>query len=98
MTFAVQAEGAEIRTVEGLASATGELSALQQAMWDHHGLQCGFCTPGVLMAMTDLLNREPHPTRGDIRTALAGNICRCTGYEKILDAVEAAAAAEGVVR
>jgi aerobic-type carbon monoxide dehydrogenase small subunit (CoxS/CutS family) len=93
MTFAVQADGAEIRTVEGLASSTGELSALQQAMWDHHGLQCGFCTPGVLMAMTDLLDRHPNPTRDDIRTALAGNICRCTGYETIVDAVESAAAA-----
>jgi aerobic-type carbon monoxide dehydrogenase small subunit (CoxS/CutS family) len=98
MTFAVQAEGAEIRTVEGLASATGELSALQQAMWDHHGLQCGFCTPGVLMAMTDLLDREPHPTREDIRTALAGNLCRCTGYETIVDAVETAAATESAAR
>ena len=98
MTFAVQVDGAEIRTVEGLASSTGELSTLQQAMWDHHGLQCGFCTPGVLMAMTDLLERQPQPTRDDIRAALAGNICRCTGYETIVDAVEAAAAAKGPAR
>jgi carbon-monoxide dehydrogenase small subunit len=92
MTFAVQVDGAHIRTVEGLASADDVLSPLQQAMWDHHGLQCGFCTPGVVMAMTDLLARQPRPSRDDIRAALSGNICRCTGYETIVDAVEAAAA------
>ncbi|MGH9231455.1 MAG: (2Fe-2S)-binding protein [Acidimicrobiales bacterium] len=91
MTFAVQAEGAEIHTVEGLASETGGLSTLQQAFWDCHGLQCGFCTSGILMVATDLLAREPDPSPADIRRALAGNICRCTGYEPIADAVQSAA-------
>jgi carbon-monoxide dehydrogenase small subunit len=87
MTFAVQVDGADIRTVEGLASEAGELSDLQQAFWDCHGLQCGFCTPGILMTMTDLLARNPEPSPDEIRVALAGNICRCTGYESIVDAV-----------
>ena len=87
MTFAVQAQGAEIRTVEGLASASGELSTLQQAFADCHGLQCGFCTPGILMTITDLLSRMPDPTEDDVRLGLIGNICRCTGYESIVEAV-----------
>ena len=87
LMFAVQVDGADIRTVEGLASEAGELSDLQQAFWDWHGLQCGFCTPGILMTMTDLLARNPEPSPDEIRVALAGNICRCTGYESIVDAV-----------
>ena len=87
MTFAVQVDGADIRTVEGLASEGGELSDLQQAFWDCHGLQCGFCTPGILMTMTDLLERNANPSTEEIRVALAANICRCTGYESIVDAV-----------
>ena len=87
MTFAVQMEGADIRTVEGLASPAGELSDLQQSFLDCHGLQCGFCTPGILMTVTDLLARTPNPTDEDVRLGLAGNICRCTGYESIVDAV-----------
>jgi len=91
-----QVAGAEITTIEGIAQPDGTMHPMQAAFKECHGLQCGFCTPGVLMAMTDLLNREPHPSRDDIRTALAGNICRCTGYETIVDAVEAAA--EGLVQ
>ncbi len=87
MTFAVQMEGADIRTVEGLASPAGELSDLQQSFLDCHGLQCGFCTPGILMTVTDLLARTPNPTDEDVRLGLAGNICRCTGYESIVEAV-----------
>jgi aerobic carbon-monoxide dehydrogenase small subunit len=87
MTFAVQMEGADIRTVEGLSSPAGELSDLQQSFLDCHGLQCGFCTPGILMTVTDLLARTPHPTDEDVRLGLAGNICRCTGYESIVEAV-----------
>jgi len=91
LTFAVQVDGAEIETVEGLASETGALSDLQQAFWDCHGLQCGFCTPGILMSMKDFLARNPSPSEGDIRRALAGNMCRCTGYESIVEAVQQAA-------
>jgi carbon-monoxide dehydrogenase small subunit len=87
MTFAVQVEGADIGTVEGLASETGELSDLQQAFWDCHGLQCGFCTPGILMTVSDLLARNHEPSTDEIRVALAGNLCRCTGYESIVEAV-----------
>ena len=87
---AVQAQGAELLTVEGLAQ-DGRLSSLQEAFVTHNGAQCGFCTPGMLLSATDLLNRCPHPTEGDIQQGLAGNLCRCTGYVKILDAVQAAA-------
>lgn len=97
MTFAVQVEGADIRTVEGLASPAGELSDLQQSFLDCHGLQCGFCTPGILMTVTDLLARIPNPTDQEVRLGLAGNICRCTGYESIVEAVlEASRRAGGV--
>jgi carbon-monoxide dehydrogenase small subunit len=89
MTFAVQVDGAEIQTVEGLATDAGTLSDLQQAFWDMHGLQCGFCTPGMLMVATDLLARNAEPSVSEIRTALAGNICRCTGYESIVESVRA---------
>lgn len=97
MTFAVQMEGADIRTVEGLASPAGELSHLQQSFLDCHGLQCGFCTPGFLMTATDLLARIPNPTDDDVRLGLAGNICRCTGYESIVEAVLETARREGGV-
>ena len=80
LTFAVQADGAEVTTVEGLAGAGGALNPLQQAMRDHHGLQCGFCTPGVLMTLTELLRDNPDPSEGQVRDALTGNLCRCTGY------------------
>jgi carbon-monoxide dehydrogenase small subunit len=87
---AAQVEGSEIITVEGLAKGD-ELSPLQAAFVAHNGAQCGFCTPGMLVAATDLLNRCPNPTEEDMREGLAGNLCRCTGYSKILDAVQTAA-------
>src|ERR1700716_2102265 len=90
MMLAVQADGATIETVEGLASADGKLHALQQAFSDHHALQCGYCTPGMLMSATALLRANPSPTDEQIRKALQGNICRCTGYWNIFEAVKAA--------
>jgi aerobic carbon-monoxide dehydrogenase small subunit len=93
MLLAVQADGASIRTVEGLASGD-ELSALQQAFSDHHALQCGYCTPGMLVAATSLLERNPRPSDEEIRKGLQGNICRCTGYWNIVDAVKAASGQE----
>ena len=92
MMLAVQADGAKIGTVEGLA-ANGELTALQRAFNVHHALQCGYCTPGMLMSATALLERNPHPTEEDVRYALQGNICRCTGYVNIVEAVVAAGGA-----
>ena len=89
--FAVQADGAEITTVEGLAS-NGELHPLQQAFVNHHGLQCGYCTPGMLMSGAYLLSRNQRPTEHDIRKGIAGNTCRCTGYQNIFKAVADAAA------
>ena len=86
MLLAVQVEGAEITTVEGLAG-DGELTALQQAFNEHHALQCGYCTPGMLMSATALLARNRHPSEEDVRLAIQGNICRCTGYVNIVDAV-----------
>ena len=91
LMLAVQAEDTEITTVEGLAAGDGTLHPLQEAFSVHHGLQCGFCTSGMLMSALDLLNREPRPDRERIREELSGNICRCTGYAGIVDAVEAAA-------
>ncbi len=88
--LAVQANGAEITTVEGLAQE-GKLHPLQEAFWEHHGLQCGFCTPGMLMAASDLVNHHPEPTEEQIRHGLEGNLCRCTGYQNIVRAVESAA-------
>ncbi len=88
--LAVQADEAEITTIEGLAS-DGKLHPLQQGFWEEHGLQCGFCTPGMIMAACQLLGRNPHPTREEIRQGLEGNICRCTGYQHIVKAVEFAA-------
>jgi carbon-monoxide dehydrogenase small subunit len=91
LMFAVQADGCAVTTVEGLADPDGTLHPLQRAFCEHHGLQCGFCTPGMLMSALDLLRREPSPDRERIRTELSGNICRCTGYVGIVDAVYAAA-------
>jgi aerobic carbon-monoxide dehydrogenase small subunit len=88
--FAVQADGKEVTTVEGLAK-NGELHPLQQGFWEEHGLQCGFCTPGMILAAHQLLCRNPHPGRDEIRKALEGNLCRCTGYQHIVKAVEYAA-------
>jgi carbon-monoxide dehydrogenase small subunit len=91
LLFAVQAEGAEVSTVEGVASADGELSPVQSALRDCHGLQCGFCTPGFVMSITALLRDNPHPTDEEIREGLSGNFCRCTGYQGIVNAVHKAA-------
>jgi carbon-monoxide dehydrogenase small subunit len=94
MLLAVQADGAKITTVEGL-SPDGELTPLQQAFSEAHALQCGYCTPGMLMSASALLSANPHPTEDDVRTALQGNICRCTGYWNIIEAVQKAAAGGG---
>jgi len=88
--LAVQADGHAILTVEGLAEG-GTLHALQQGFWDQHGLQCGYCTPGMLLTSYALLKHHPHPSEADIREGLAGNLCRCTGYQNIVKAVQQAA-------
>ena len=88
--FAVQADGAAIETVESLA-ASGTLHPLQEGFWERHGLQCGFCTPGMLMSARSLLARNPHPTEDEIRHGISGNLCRCTGYNKIVEAIQYAA-------
>ena len=88
--FAVQANGAEIITVEGLAR-DGKLHELQKAFLEHHGLQCGFCTPGILISALDFLGENPNPTEDQIREGISGNLCRCTGYASIVDAILAAA-------
>ena len=88
--FAVQADGADVRTIEGLAT-NGHLHPVQQGFWECHGLQCGFCTPGMIMAAVGLLAAKPRPTRDDITQGLRGNLCRCTGYSPIIDAVQHAA-------
>lgn len=90
LVLAVQASGCEVGTVEGLGSPES-LGPLQRALWDHHSFQCGFCTPGFLMQITALLAENPHPTEPEVREALSGNLCRCTGYESIVDGVLAAA-------
>jgi len=90
--FAVQADGAGIVTIEGLA-VDGKLHDMQEAFWNEHGLQCGFCTPGMIIASKQLLDRNPDPTEAEIRHGIEGNICRCTGYENIVKAVTVAAAA-----
>ncbi|MFE5703432.1 (2Fe-2S)-binding protein [Rhodococcus koreensis] len=90
LMFAVQADGSSVTTVEGMAADDGTLHPLQRAFCDRHGLQCGFCTPGMLMSALDLLHREVEPSRERIREEMSGNICRCTGYVGIVDAVEAA--------
>ena len=88
--FAMDAEGAEVTTIEGMANADGSLSVIQQAFQDHHGLQCGFCTPGMVMSAAALLKENPRPTEAEVRHYLEGNICRCTGYHNIVKAVLAA--------
>ena len=92
LTLAVQVEGGDVRTVEGLAPAPGQLSVLQQAFRDHHALQCGFCTAGILMSLDALLRDRPTPSEAEIRTMLSGHLCRCTGYTPIVKAALAAAA------
>ena len=88
--FAVQANGGQITTIEGLAT-DGQLHPLQEGFWEEHGLQCGFCTPGMIIAAYDLLQRNPNPSEQEIRHGLAGNLCRCTGYHNIVKAVQSAA-------
>jgi carbon-monoxide dehydrogenase small subunit len=90
--FAVQADGANVVTIEGLAQ-DGKLHRIQEAFWNEHGLQCGFCTPGMIMACKQLLDRHPNPTEAEIRHGIEGNICRCTGYQNIVKAVQTAAKA-----
>jgi aerobic carbon-monoxide dehydrogenase small subunit len=92
--LAVQADGSEITTIEGLAAADGTLHPVQQAFHDCHALQCGFCTPGMVMASIDLLNNNPDPSEDEIRAGLEGNLCRCTGYQNIVKAVRAAASSD----
>lgn len=89
--FAAQANGAEITTIEGMAAADGTLHPLQEAFREHHGLQCGFCTPGMITRAYRLLQENPDPTEEEIRMGLSGNLCRCTGYQNIIKAVQAAA-------
>jgi len=93
--FAVQADGANVTTIEGLAS-NGNLHPMQEGFWEQHGLQCGFCTPGMIMTATQIIDRNPNPTRDEIRHGLDGNLCRCTGYQHIVEAVEYAAKKAGV--
>ncbi len=88
LTLAMQVDGCSIETVESLAG-NGGLNNLQQAFVDHGAIQCGYCTPGMLMVATELLSRNPHPSEADIRKALSGNLCRCTGYQKIVEAIQA---------
>jgi carbon-monoxide dehydrogenase small subunit len=92
--LAAQADGAEVTTIEGLAQ-NGNLHPMQQAFWDNHGLQCGYCTPGMIMAATKLVENNPNITDDEIRHGLEGNICRCTGYQNIVKSVKAAATAMG---
>jgi aerobic-type carbon monoxide dehydrogenase small subunit (CoxS/CutS family) len=91
--LAVQVNGAEVRTIEGLAGEDGKLSALQRAFSDHHAVQCGFCTPGILMTLVEVLRDTPDIDERGMREALSGNLCRCTGYQNIVDAALAAASA-----
>jgi carbon-monoxide dehydrogenase small subunit len=92
LMLAVQADGRAVKTIEGMAPE-GELHPIQQAFWDHKGQQCGFCTPGMILATEDFLRRNPNPSRQEIREGMSGNICRCTGYQFIVDSIEAAAEA-----
>jgi carbon-monoxide dehydrogenase small subunit len=91
LMLAIQAEGSAIQTVEGLAAPGGQLHAIQQAMHECHGVQCGFCTPGILMTLFEFLQENAHPTEIEVREALSGNLCRCTGYQGIVDAALLAA-------
>ena len=92
--LAVQADGQEVATIEGMAAADGTLHPMQQAFMENHGLQCGYCTPGMVMAATSLLQENPNPTEDDVRLGLEGNLCRCTGYHNIVKSVLAAASAD----
>jgi aerobic-type carbon monoxide dehydrogenase small subunit (CoxS/CutS family) len=99
LTFAVQADGREVETVEALAGPDGELNSLQHRFQQHHGLQCGYCTPGILMSLTSLFRDNPVPTEGEIRDQIQGHICRCTGYQQMVDAaVEEATTNAGEAR
>lgn len=91
LTFAVQADGADLLTVEGLAPSDEELHPIQQAFWEHHGVQCGFCTSGILLSMKAFLAQNPSPSEAEIREALSGHLCRCTGYQQMVQAVQAVA-------
>ena len=91
--FALEAEGSDVVTIEGMANEDGSLGIVQQAFQDHHGLQCGFCTPGMVMSASALLGENPDPSEAEIRDYLEGNICRCTGYHNIVKAIQAAAEA-----
>jgi carbon-monoxide dehydrogenase small subunit len=91
--LAVQADGAEVTTIEGMGRE-GDLHPMQEAFWEHHGLQCGYCTPGMIMAGADLIAKNPSPSEEEVREALAGNLCRCTGYHNIVKAVMSAAGQE----
>ena len=93
--LALQAQGAEVTTIEGLSSADGALHPMQAAFKEHHGLQCGFCTPGMVMSAIDLARNTPNPTEADVRAGMDGNLCRCTGYQNIVKAVLAGAASMG---
>ena len=93
--FAADAEGAEVTTIEGMANEDGSLCVIQAAFQEHHGLQCGFCTPGMVMATADLLASNSNPSEAEIRAHLDGNICRCTGYHNIIKSISAAAAQLG---
>jgi aerobic carbon-monoxide dehydrogenase small subunit len=94
--LAVQADGSDVTTIEGMGT-DGDLHPMQEAFWKNHGLQCGYCTPGMIMAASDLLNKNPHPSAEEVREALAGNLCRCTGYHNIVKAVlDAAESTKGV--
>jgi len=89
--FAVQADGSDVTTIEGLAAADGQLHPMQVGFWEEHGLQCGYCTPGMILSAVELLNDNPSPTEQEIRHGLDGNFCRCTGYQHIVNAVQHAA-------
>lgn len=91
LMFAVQADGAQIETIESLANSSEDLHPVQRAFWEHHGLQCGFCTPGLILAAKKLLEETPQPSEQEIRQELAGHVCRCTGYVFIVEAIQAAA-------
>jgi carbon-monoxide dehydrogenase small subunit len=95
LTFAVQSNGHEVTTVEGLSDDPEHLHPIQQSFWESHGLQCGFCTPGILTTVLAFLRENPSPTDEEIRAAISGNLCRCTGYQNIVEAVKRLAGAEG---
>jgi carbon-monoxide dehydrogenase small subunit len=90
ITLAVQADGSDVRTLEGVAAADGTLHPIQEAFWERHGMQCGFCTPGIVMSVVELLEHNPRPEREEVLDALGGHLCRCTGYVKIVEAVDEA--------